>query len=561
MIKSKNQQLLKDLEAFQKQLKLALPSIISQATQDFTHYQYFQSLFKDSKPNNIQELYSQSLLRLDPHVSRQQPQLEDHIQIINDFIHIYFETNFSSLQKIIILEKELKTQIELEDTQKQINQNQQLLLHQFLQGRTQEIETINMEQICQNLKSKYYRQPLQPFCDSCFCSNQFHYKQIIQCQICEKYFHINCLDKSYDEKSVNNFTCPRCTLFYIDQFCEVITTIVDPCSFQKNGLTNSKLIKFKTDCEMVDIRCIRLDSPLSAQEITWPDLGEIQLNGQKIFDFIPLSQQSCLHKRKDEKLLCSIPKNEECTLIFKETIPGIDQKRKFRIKGEQLFYFAIYKTKQYTAKQLIDRIIDDPQNWMSLEQSRDFTILQINHSPAFKIIKLHISLLCCFSSSLILTPVRGIYCTHVQCFSLENYILMLDQQLPRRWRCPICKVKIFKLQIDALQYAILKSIRQQDLQEKYSCITFDFQANILDETISKYIDYNNLPEIAKQNNNRIPQLEKLSGFKFDDNRYENQSNSKSNNPNSIVIIQSRKLQILKITLNFFLTYQIRYQYG
>ncbi|CAK62008.1 unnamed protein product (macronuclear) [Paramecium tetraurelia] len=545
----KNQQLLKDLETFQKQLKLALPSIINHATKDICNSQYFESLFKESKPNNIQELYSQSLLRLDPHISRQKPQLEDDIQIINDFIHVYFESHFSTLQKMMLLQQEVKTQMELEEVQKTAiqeskQQPQQLTQKEIDQNSALEYDTVNMRDVCLKLKQKYYKIPKQPICEDCFCGNQLHYKQIVQCQLCDKYLHVNCLDKSYDERQVDNFTCPICTLSNMDQFCEVITTLVDPCPFKKNGLTNSKLVRFKTDCEMVDIRCIRLDSPQAAQEITWPDLGEIQLNGKKVFEFVPLSLQSCLHKRKDEKLFCTIPKNEECTLIFKESIPGIDQKRKFRILSEQLYYFAIYKTKQYTSKQLIDKIIDDPQNWMSLEQSRDFVILQINYSPAIKIIKLHISLLCCFSSSLIQTPVRGIYCTHVQCFSLESYILMLDQQIPRKWRCPICKAKIFKLQIDALQYAILKSIRQFGLQEKYSCISLDFQGNILDEFISKSIDYNLIPEIAKQINNRIPQLEKLSSSINEKEDYEIQSNSKLNYPKSIVIIQSRDFLFL-----------------
>jgi len=49
------------------------------------------------------------------------------------------------------------------------------------------------------------------------------------------------------------------------------------------------------------VRCIKLDGKINSEEPTWPDIGELTLNGKKIFDFKPLQNNSALKKRKDEK--------------------------------------------------------------------------------------------------------------------------------------------------------------------------------------------------------------------------------------------------------------------
>ncbi|CAD8101739.1 unnamed protein product [Paramecium sonneborni] len=473
----KIQQLQQELEVFRKQLKQELPTIINKVTSDRSQMVYFEQLFKDQKPNSVQELYFQSLLRLDPHIARQQPQLDETIQSINELIHLYFEQHIEKLQEMILIEKEIKIMRDLEELQ--VSQETTQISNASIeieQQKDTEIEKYNMEEVCNIIKRKYYRQKQQPNCEFCFCANQLYYKQIVECHICEKHYHVNCLDRSYDERQVKNFTCPRCTLYHMDQFFEIISVIIEPFSFKKTGLTSTKTVKFKADTNKLDIRCIRMDCPLSAEEITWPDLGELYINNKKIAEFIPLAQQSCQHKRKDEKLICTVPQNEECSLMIKETIPGLEQKRQYRIKSEQLHYIAAYKTKQYSAKQLIEKIVSCSENWMSVEQAQDFIILQMNQisSTGIKQIKQTISLLCCLSSTFMNTPVRGIYCNHIQCFSLENYLLMLELSNPRKWRCPICKAKLFKLQIDALQYTILQTIRQYNLLERQHFQIFRF---------------------------------------------------------------------------------------
>lgn len=53
-------------------------------------------------------------------------------------------------------------------------------------------------------------------------------------------------------------------------------------------------------------------------------------------------------------------------------------------------------------------------------------------------------------------PARGKWCSHMQCFSLENYIIMTEQNIPRKWKCPICRQKCFDILIDEYFWDILK---------------------------------------------------------------------------------------------------------
>ena len=49
----------------------------------------------------------------------------------------------------------------------------------------------------------------------------------------------------------------------------------------------------------MEIRCFRLDGK-NNYSITWPDIGDIKLNDQKIHEMKALAENSSLKKRKDE---------------------------------------------------------------------------------------------------------------------------------------------------------------------------------------------------------------------------------------------------------------------
>ncbi|CAD8188338.1 unnamed protein product [Paramecium octaurelia] len=113
--------------------------------------------------------------------------------------------------------------------------------------------------------------------------------------------------------------------------------------------------------------------------------------------------------------------------------------------------------------------------------------------------------------------------------SIATFLLFFIRRLhPDVQLIFIKKMEMSNLQSQNIQIIVIWLIRM------YFWISFDFQGNILDEFISKSIDYSIIPEIAKLNNIRIPSLQKLCSHLNQKEDYEIQSNSKLKNPKSIV---------------------------
>lgn len=157
----------------------------------------------------------------------------------------------------------------------------------------------------------------------CLCSRQANLpianpSQRIQCLLCNGYFHLSCINLS---KAKAQYTCPECTLYSLDPLHKIIETIVPPLRFKPSKDHHCKTIKFATSNpiknQSVEIRCLRLDEAGGDEQITWPDLGEVQLNGRRLLDFRPLHKNSSLKKRKDEKFTTK-DYLENNTLILKE---------------------------------------------------------------------------------------------------------------------------------------------------------------------------------------------------------------------------------------------------
>jgi len=65
--------------------------------------------------------------------------------------------------------------------------------------------------------------------------------------------------------------------------------------------------------------------------------------------------------------------------------------------------------------------------------------------------------------SRIITPGRGSSCRHIQCFDLENYLLMNERI--RRWLCPVCNqpAKYEDLQYDSYFASILEALKSDSV--------------------------------------------------------------------------------------------------
>jgi E3 SUMO-protein ligase PIAS1 len=85
----------------------------------------------------------------------------------------------------------------------------------------------------------------------------------------------------------------------------VIEILCEPVPFHPTNHASLKTLTFsvkgRVPTQAVEVRCIKLDGKANAEEPTWPDIGELQLNGRKVFEFQPLQVNSSLKKRKDEK--------------------------------------------------------------------------------------------------------------------------------------------------------------------------------------------------------------------------------------------------------------------
>ena len=70
-----------------------------------------------------------------------------------------------------------------------------------------------------------------------------------------------------------------------------------------------------------EIRSIVFDGTKNMYEMSWPDYGFITINNKKVTNFVPLQLNSCLKKRKDDKLVIDIKKYIQIgqnTLLIKE---------------------------------------------------------------------------------------------------------------------------------------------------------------------------------------------------------------------------------------------------
>ncbi|CAD8127518.1 unnamed protein product [Paramecium sonneborni] len=489
--------------------------------------------------NSFLELYSLSMLRCDC-VKYQQI-----VDEINDDIHCYFQTQSGLIQKIITQEK--KPQIEpepmqIEDDEELINNNidaqqedpqQQQPSQQTHIPSSQQQQPINTQQTTQpsqtiedeicipnSNKHKYRRISSGPSekearCDQCVCQGKPSTEQenLVQCLLCLNYLHFTCISKSKEsfDKCYKDleFVCPPCVLKYMDHFNKISTTLVPPSPFQQVGQINHKAFNFSCDQSIINIRCVRQENKINCEEITWPDIGELFLNQKKIQDFKPLINNHSLKKRKDDHILTTEVLPQNC-LQIKECIPTPDQRSQYRISSGHLYFLGVYSIEQFNSKQLLDNIINQSENWMNIEQCQDFISLYLNKHQAddISVDSITVQLTCAITFNLMNTPVRGSFCQHIQCFGLENYITAMYSMQPRKWRCPLCKKKLFTIQIDAYQNAILNTIKKYDLQ--INEITFDNNGQIVNEKIQKLLTFDNLPNHAIKNNNRMINLEMLS---------------------------------------------------
>ena len=104
---------------------------------------------------------------------------------------------------------------------------------------------------------------------------------------------------------------------------------------------------------------------------------------------------------------------------------------------------------------------------------------------------------------MIKTPVKGAFCNHINCFSLENYLYANEKNVLRKWRCPICKLKAYDLIVDEYFVEILKKSQLKNIQTTE--VTFNSNGEytyVEEEDEDDYHNFGNSAPINSKNSHK-----------------------------------------------------------
>lgn len=197
------------------------------------------------------------------------------------------------------------------------------------------------------------------------------------------------------------------------------------------------------------MRILRIDG--GSEDVQWPDIGDLHFNSYRISEFKPLAQLSSLKKRKDETIQLEVTEKCNNLLWLREGPATTEIKKTSRVTLGDNYMLAVFGVDVYSAERLIEKVRGDTESYMGIEQCKLMIKLFIQQSQNDEVAieSIKVPLQCVFDMSLIETPARGNLCEHIQCFSLEHFIIFMAQMTPRRWRCPICKNLILGFHIDS----------------------------------------------------------------------------------------------------------------
>ncbi|MCA9735977.1 hypothetical protein KC799_27820, partial [candidate division KSB1 bacterium] len=293
-------------------------------------------------------------------------------------------------------------------------------------------------------------------------------------QGCNRKFHAECL-KIHEccvEKEARTFECPYCVLGKNDPLSEISHVLLEPFIVvngeQKQFIIDQmRLQQIKEDPSMgIEVRCLKLDYKY-LNEQTWLDSGELYLNMRRVCEFKPLQMNSALKKRKDEKFFYREHLLVINSIKFQDIKPNYEQKPNVRYDENAIYMAGVFLVRKLRAEELITKIQSTCVKDVLTCKSSIFNELENNsfvlEECKISIDKVSLSLSDAFDKQTIKTPARTVFCTHLQCFSLENLVKVMENTVPKKWRCPICKVKAFDLVIDGYIWEIIQGISKKEL--------------------------------------------------------------------------------------------------
>ena len=327
----------------------------------------------------------------------------------------------------------------------------------------------------------------------CICSGKKNHDEVVMTcgnETCKKKFHLSCLKYKQPE-----LECPLCFLKKMDplhQVCKVLTT-----PFLINGTSNVVFKKkFQLDLESLkqfmenedvylEIRSLRLDEGYK-YETSWLDYGTVSLNDITVLELNPLLLNSCLKKRKDERItIKEYIKGElnEIKITTKD-FPNEEEAKTYRNDKKAEFLVGIYLIRKVSTNELMNDIMDkclkselECKKFLQSYFSKDLN----NRSEDIYLDQMKINLLDPIDFQPIKTPCRGRFCRHYNCFSLETFVTITKDSNPRKWRCPICKKPCYEFLIDGYLLKILNEARIEKKNIKEMILFDDGKYNMVED--------------------------------------------------------------------------------
>lgn len=283
------------------------------------------------------------------------------------------------------------------------------------------------------------------------CSNLSNLLPLIQCSTCGYWFHCDCLKipQSYLSKppdSIQNgkWNCESCYDNNIDPFNKVESTLT---SFKIDRNFQITTINFSLSQQTLKYIMDNKYSVLIRLYDIFNGDGKID------FDNIVVIVNGQFIKITETKLYKFLKCDKNAIQFRYKTIPS-----------NVVYCGSILCTKAYKIKQLVQYI----RNYKYIPLSNSIRFVKNffkcndddkngDDDDVAKLVHLDISTHCPLGLNRIETPVRGLYCNHIQCFDLYNY-LSLNNMNPK-WICPACNhyCPFTQLIVDPFYDQILKS--------------------------------------------------------------------------------------------------------
>lgn len=161
---------------------------------------------------------------------------------------------------------------------------------------------------------------------------------------------------------------------------------------------------------------------------------------------------------------------DNITVLINSQIIRIDETRMFRflkfgqnslqfrykkIPNNVIYCGSLLCTKSYRINQLIQQIRNT--KYVELPNSLKFVKSFFKDDDGANLVHLDISTHCPLGLTRIQTPIRGLYCKHIQCFDCNNYLSL--NNINSKWICPVCNnyCPFTQIIVDPFYDQILKS--------------------------------------------------------------------------------------------------------